>query len=131
METGFIFSFLQISIPTGASIRTVATLSTNAEIRPENRLSATMAHWTFGVIFSSPSAMRRGILLSMNSSTMAMVPVSIMSTFQLTACGAALSGTIPRTRNSAAALSAMIHRFSEKTSSSTYMITKSARARII
>ena len=110
---------------------TVATLSTNAEIRPENRLSATMAHWTFGVIFSSPSAMRRGILLSMNSSTMAMVPVSIMSTFQLTACGAALSGTIPRTRNSAAALSAMIHRFSEKTSSSTYMITKSARARII
>ena len=131
MGTGLVLIFFATASPTGATMSTVATLSTNAEIRPENRLSATMAHWTFGVIFSSPSAMRRGILLSMNSSTMAMVPVSIMSTFQLTACGAAPSGTIPRTRNSAAALSAMIHRFSEKTSSSTYMITKSARARII
>ena len=34
MGTGEIFSFLQTAIPTGATMRTVATLSTKAEITP-------------------------------------------------------------------------------------------------
>ena len=37
IPTGLIFSFRQIAMPTGATISTVATLSMNAEIRPENR----------------------------------------------------------------------------------------------
>ena len=42
--TGLVFSFLQISIATGAIISTVATLSTKAEMIPANKLSATAAH---------------------------------------------------------------------------------------
>ena len=37
IPTGLIFSFLQTARPTGATIRTVATLSMKAEMTPANR----------------------------------------------------------------------------------------------
>ena len=61
--TGLVFSFFATASPTGATISTVATLSTKAEMMPENRLSATTAHWTLGTFCSSFSAMRAGMLL--------------------------------------------------------------------
>ena len=114
--------------PTGATISTVATLSTKAEISPENRLSATMAQRTSGTIFKRPSAIRWGMPLWMNSSTTTMVPVSIISTFQLMAATAPPMGSMPMTMNTAAALSAMIHRCSENFSSMTYIAANSASA---
>ena len=44
MGMGLVFSFLQISKATGATISTVATLSTKAEITPANRDRHTAAH---------------------------------------------------------------------------------------
>ena len=41
---GLVFSSFQISMATGAIIRTVATLSTKAEMIPANRLRETAAH---------------------------------------------------------------------------------------
>ena len=87
-----------------------------------------MAHCTLGVIFSNPSAMRRGILLCTNNSTITMVPVSIMSTFQLMAVSTLPAGRIPSVWKIDAAAKAMIQRFSEKMSSSTYITTKTMSA---
>ena len=42
--TGLVSSFLQTAMATGATIKTVATLSTNAEIIPAKRLRHTAAH---------------------------------------------------------------------------------------
>ena len=42
--TGEIFSCFATASPTGATISTVATLSTKAEITPANRPSTTAAH---------------------------------------------------------------------------------------
>ena len=41
---GLVFSCFATARPTGATISTVATLSTNAEIRPEKMDSTTAAH---------------------------------------------------------------------------------------
>ena len=65
--TGLVLSFLQISMAMGAIIRTVATLSTKAEITPANRARATAAIWTLGTFSMMRSDSRAGILLSMNS----------------------------------------------------------------
>ena len=65
MGTGDILSFLQIARPTGATIRTVATLSMNAEMIPENRDMKIVTHITFGATSRSFSAIRLGILESM------------------------------------------------------------------
>ena len=45
---GLVLSCLATARPTGATISTVATLSTKAEIRPEKIDSTTAAHWIFG-----------------------------------------------------------------------------------
>ena len=42
--TGDIFNFLQIASPIGATIKTVATLSTKADTIPANIASTTIAH---------------------------------------------------------------------------------------
>ena len=82
MGTGLIFNRLEMAMATGATMRTVATLSTNAEITPANRASITTAHLTLGTWARSTSAIRAGIRDSMNSDTMPMVPAIIISTFQ-------------------------------------------------
>ena len=78
MGTGLIFNRLEMAMATGATMRTVATLSTNAA----NRASITTAHLTLGTWARSTSAIRAGIRDSMNSDTMPMVPAIIISTFQ-------------------------------------------------
>src|SRR5699024_6800813 len=65
--TGLTLSLRQISMATGAIMRTVATLSTKAEIIPAKRLRDTAAHWTVGTFSIMRSAMRSGIRLSMKS----------------------------------------------------------------
>ena len=65
MPTGLMLSFLQIAIPTGATIRTVATLSMKADTMPENRDIRIVTHITFFALLSSSSAIRFGICDSM------------------------------------------------------------------
>ena len=83
--TGEIPSFLAMARPTGATISTVATLSTKALITPANRASAVTAHITLGTRFSSSSASRVGIRLSMKRLTSPMVAPIISSTLKSTA----------------------------------------------
>ena len=80
--TGEISSFLQIVIATGATISTVATLSTNAEIRPANSAKDMIAQRTFGIFFIIKSASKEGILDAIKSDTIPIVPPIIISTFQ-------------------------------------------------
>ena len=54
--TGEIFSFLEIANPTGATISTVATLSTNALTIPANSANTVTAHLTLGTFTISTSA---------------------------------------------------------------------------
>ena len=102
MATGDIFSFLQMASPTGAIMRTVATLSTKADTMPANRDMATATHITLGVFLSIRSARRLGILDSMNRNTVPMVPASIMRTFQSMALAIRLTGMMPRATYSTA-----------------------------
>ena len=81
-ETGEIFSFLHRARATGATINTVATLSTKAEMSPENRDSITISHLTLWMWETRRSLMRWGILDSMNRNTVPMVPAIIRITFQ-------------------------------------------------
>ena len=117
--TGEIFSFLEMASPTGASISTVATLSTKADTSPANSASAMMSHFTLGSTATSRSDRRFGILDRMNRSTVPMVPASIISTFQSTVPATSPNGTIRRSRNSAAA---------DRADTARYLGSKSSRA---
>ena len=127
---GEIFSFLQTAIPTGATIRTVATLSTNADMNPENRDMKMMTHITFFALSSSQSAIRFGILDCIKKSTRTMVPPIISRTFQLIADRIDPSGRIPLTMKiSAVASTIQIRRFI-KTVIRMYMVRNSMIASI-
>ena len=104
--TGDILSFFAIDSATGAIIRTVATLSTNADTTPANTDSATATHMTLGVFCSRRSAMRSGIFDSMNSATVPIVPASIKRTFQSMAVKTEASGIAPETTKMTAEMSA-------------------------
>ena len=78
--TGEIFSLRAMARPTGATMSTVATLSTNALMTPAKSASTHTAHWAFGTRTISCSARRAGIRLRMNSDTIPMVPDIISST---------------------------------------------------
>ena len=78
--TGDIFSLREMARPTGATISTVATLSTNALMMPANSASAVTAHFTLGTLLINISASRAGILLWINSVTVPIVPAIINST---------------------------------------------------
>ena len=108
--TGEIFSFLEMASPTGASISTVATLSTKAETSPANSASAMMSHFTLGSTDTSLSDRRFGILERMNRSTVPIVPASISSTFQSTASATSPTGTMPISTKAAAAANAAVAR---------------------
>ena len=104
--TGDRFSFFAMASATGAIIRTVATLSTNADTTPANTDSATATHMTLGVFCSRRSAMRSGILDSINSATVPIVPASIRRTFQSMAVKTEDSGIAPETTKMTAEMSA-------------------------
>ena len=104
--TGDILSFFAIDSATGAIIRTVATLSTNADTTPANTDSATATHMTLGVFCSRRSAMRSGIFDSINSATVPIVPASIRRTFQSMAVKTEASGIAPETTKMTAETSA-------------------------
>ena len=78
--TGEILSFFDIASPMGATMSTVATLSTKALITPAKRAKTVTAHFTFGTLEISTSERRAGILLSINRVTMPMVPPIISRT---------------------------------------------------
>ncbi|MPM45520.1 hypothetical protein SDC9_92207 [bioreactor metagenome] len=66
--------------PMGATMSTVATLSTKALMTPANRAKAVTASWMLGTLVMRISAKRKGILLSMNKVTMPIVPPIINNT---------------------------------------------------
>ena len=129
--TGFIFSFLQISSPTGASISTVATLSTKAEISPEKADRATTAQQAFGTRFRIMSASREGIPVSTNRETSPIVPAIIMITFQFMSGSTSPTGSTPKRTMQTAAPSANQTRHFEKISMPAYIRTKIISAVVI
>ena len=78
--TGEILSLREMARPTGATIKSVATLSTNALTTPAKRLSTVTAHMTFGTLTIIISARRAGMRLSMKSVTVHMVAEIMSST---------------------------------------------------
>ena len=122
--TGEVFSFLAMDSATGAIIRTVATLSTNADTTPAKTDSATATHMTLGVFCSSRSAMRSGIFDSMNSATVPIVPASIRRTFQSMAEKTDPSGIAPETTKMTAEISATYGRFLGRAIIRIYVIAK-------
>ena len=117
--TGLVLSFLQISIAIGATINTVATLSTKAEITPANSASATAAIWTLGTFSIIMSARRAGILLSINSCTSPIVPAIISSTLKSIAPMIWSKGSIPVRMKTTAEASAIYGRYLLKVNIST------------
>ena len=90
--TGESRSFRAMARPTGATISTVATLSTKALMTPAKRASIQTAHFTLGTWTMSCSARRAGILLAMKRDTVPMVPAIIISTLKSTARAASVRG---------------------------------------
>jgi len=80
--TGFVRNLRQSSSATGATMRTVATLSTNAEITPANSAMHTAVICTVGTLSIKRSAKREGMRLSINSATRPMVPAIMRSTLK-------------------------------------------------
>ncbi len=107
LVTGEIPCFLAILMATGATISTVATLSTKAEMMPENRDKATMAQRTVGVFSRIMSASKAGMRDSMNKETIPMVPAIIKITFQSIKPNTICRGTMPTTMNIPAETSAI------------------------
>ena len=92
---------------TGATMSTVATLSTKAEMMPANSASATAAICTLGTLSMIISARRAGMRLSMNSCTRPIVPAIISSTFQSIAPKIWSNGSMPVAMKTTAEPSAM------------------------
>ena len=69
----------------GATINTVATLSTKAEITPANPANKMIAHLVEETLLIIQSANNEGMPDSINSETTIIVPAMIMKTFQFIA----------------------------------------------
>ncbi len=100
-------SFFAIFNATGATISTVATLSTNADITPAKMANAIVAHLTSGILSIRTSAISAGIFESMKRDTMPIVPAIISITFQSIAPNTSPAGRIPKITNKAAEPSAI------------------------
>ena len=129
--TGFVFSFLHISRATGATISTVATLSTKADITPENNAIATAAQRTLGTLSIIRSASSSGILLSMNRATIPIVPAIIRITLKSIVPRTFSSGSIPETIKTSPDARAMYGLYLLNTSISIYVTAKRTIAHII
>ena len=95
MGTGLMPIRLAMARATGATIRTVATLSTKADIMPANNASAMMAQHTLGTWAMIMSASLAGIFDSMNMETMPIVPAIIRSTLKSMLSMILSSGSMP------------------------------------
>lgn len=102
LSTGDILSFFDMVTATGATISTVATLSINADMIPENNESETIAHFTLGTQFIILSARREGIFDSIKNPTTPIVPAIIIITFQSIAAATLFRGKIPKATNKTA-----------------------------
>ena len=123
-------SFLHIARPTGAIMRTVATLSINAETAPEKSDMSMITHITLGHLSRMMSAIRLGIFDSIKKKTTNMVPPIIMRTFQLTTERMYIKSLriIPRTTKAAATAQIVNNFHSDFTIITTYIRINSANA---
>jgi len=131
LETGDIFNFLAIVKATGATMRTVATLSTNAEMMPAKSDRAMIAHLTLGIFSIMMSARSAGIFDSMKKNTTPMVPAIIRMTFQSTEKKTSLQGKIPSSTNKAAEAQAIYALYFGKTNRRPYVNKKILKASAI
>ncbi len=111
LGTGDISSFFEMVMATGATISTVATLSTNADIKPAKTERAIIAHFTSGTLLSIISARREGIPDSIKRSTIPIVPVIIKITFQSISVSTSPKGSVPEITNKAAEARATYARY--------------------
>ena len=106
LGTGEIFSFFAMVTATGATIRTVATLSTKAEMTAAKTDRAMIVHLILGTERMIRSASREGMRDSMKILTMPIVPAIIIRTFQSTAEKTLSNGRMPKTTKITAATKA-------------------------
>ena len=92
---GDIFNFLATIMVIGTIIKTVATLSTNADIIPAKIDNDTINHFVFGTLFIIVSDNSDGIFDSINNDTIPMVPVIINNTLKSISLIALSIGIIP------------------------------------
>ena len=114
--TGDSFSRRAMASPTGATISTVATLSTKALMNPASKASTDTAHRTSGTWAMSSSASRAGILLWIKRKTVPIIPAIISRTLKSTARAASASvksytPSFPNSRNAPAPPSATQGRY--------------------
>ena len=112
--TGLIFNFLHIVKATGAIIKTVATLSTNALTIPANTAKYIVIHLTFFFLLLTKSAILFGIFESINRLTVPIIPSIINNTLKSILENTLFTGNIPNTTNNTALINATKCFFSEK-----------------
>ena len=103
---GFMLSFLARARAMGATIKTVATFSTKAEMNPVSTQMRRIAQAVFLALLTMISAMKAGTRLSMNRSARTRVPTKMPMTFQLIARKASLYDSTPVTKRRMLAASA-------------------------
>jgi hypothetical protein len=92
--TGLILIFLASANAIGATIKTVATFSTKAEIKPVSKQINNMAQHVFFDLSTIISAIYAGTLLSIKISATTSVPTKIPMTFQFMAKNASCQETV-------------------------------------
>lgn len=102
MFTGLILSLLAKDNAIGATIKTVATFSTKAEIMPVKRQIKSTAHAVFLALSTMISAIYVGTRLLIKISATKSVPTKIPITFQLIAFKASLGETASNNKRSKA-----------------------------
>ena len=107
IPTGLTFNLFETARAIGAIIRTVATLSINADTIPANNDNNTMVHLTFGTFSIITSAIKAGILLSIIRVTVPIVPNKISKTLKSTATITSDNGSIPNITNEIAEIIAI------------------------
>jgi hypothetical protein len=131
MFTGLIFNLFASEKAIGATIRTVATFSTRAEIKPVRRQINSIAQAVFFALSTMTSAICAGIRLSIKMSATISVPMNIPITFQLMAKKACLGEIALRSKRAAEPQTAIKVLFVEKNTNKMYAKTKTAREIIL
>src|SRR3990167_3144725 len=124
MLVGLIFSFLAKDKAIGATIKTVATFSTNAEIKPESAQIKSIDQAVFLALSTIISAIYAGTRLSIKISATTNVPTNIPITFQLMAKNASLGLITPNKTKSRAPITAMGVLFLGKKTKRIYALIK-------
>jgi hypothetical protein len=124
---GFILNFFANDKAMGATIKTVATFSTNAEIKPVRAHMLKIAQAVFFALSTIISAIYAGTRLSIKIFAITRVPTNILITFQLTDEKASLKEMVRLIISRAAEITAMCVLFFGRNTKRAYAARKIKR----